>query len=281
MLNNYKLDRGVISNFANVRLRLLLYPVLLLFVIVFVLYKESAFTVDGYVNIQKDLFFYLNSKLAELPNLQFNLTQFGDALIFMSLLTVFIVYAPKLWGAILTSSIITLVVSFLLKKLFSVPRPAAMFDNDSFVIIGETLAGHTSLPSGHCITTFTIFTILLFAFMPKGFKSKIIWFLFILTLGVIIVLSRVGVGAHYPLDVIIGSIIGYISAVIGIVINNNVSWWAWIKNKKYYPVFILLLIICVFTIINKIFANNLLVFYFSLLALITTLFLMIKTYVKE
>jgi len=281
MLNKNKLENKVVNNFANVKLRLLLYPVLLLFVIVFVLFKESAFTVDAYVNIQKELFFYRNSKLSELPNLQFNLTQLGDALILFPLLTIFIVYAPKLWGAVLTSSIITLVVSFLLKKLFAVPRPAAMFDTDRFVIVGKTLSGHTSLPSGHSMTTFTIITILLFAFMPKGFKSKIIWSFFVLTIGVVIAFSRVGVGAHYPLDVVIGCIIGYIAALIGIVINNNVSWWTWIKNKKYYPIFILLLSIWIVAIINKIFANNLLIFYFSLLSLITTLYLMIKIYVKK
>ncbi len=281
MLTNYKLDIEVANNLSNVRLRLFLYPVLLLLVIFFVLFKENAFTVETYVNIQKDLFFYLNNKLSEFPNLQFNLTQLGDVVVFLPLLTIFIIYQPKIWGAILTSSIITLVVSFFLKNMFAVPRPAAMFDHKSFVIIGKTLSGNTSLPSGHSVTTFMILTILLYAFVPKGFKLKTIWFFTVFILGIIIVFSRVGVGAHYPLDVIIGSIIGYISALIGIVINNNVSWWAWIKNKKYYPFLTLLLIIWVFAIVKKIFTDNLLIFYFSLLALIITLYLMIYTYVKK
>ncbi len=281
MINSHKLDIKVIDNFINVRLKSLFLPVLLLFVIAFILLKESAFSVDGYIKIQENVFFYLNSKLSELPSLQFNLTQLGDALILFPLLTVLIVYAPKLWGAVLTSGFISLIISFLLKKTFAVPRPAAVFDTDSFVIIGKTLSGYTSLPSGHSITIFTIITILLVAFMPKEFKAKIMWSIFILILGLVIAFSRVGVGAHYPLDVIIGSIMGYISALLGIVINNKVNWWAWIKNKKYYPIFILLLIICGVAIIKKIVAINLLIFYFSLFAIVSTLYLMIKIYVKK
>ena len=89
-----------------------------------------------------------------------------------SLISVFIVYAPKLWGALLTSAILSLVVSASLKKLFAVPRPAAMFDTDCFVIIGRTLSGRTALPSGHSIAAFVVITILLFAFMPKKNNYK-------------------------------------------------------------------------------------------------------------
>jgi membrane-associated phospholipid phosphatase len=281
MLNSCKLDVKVIDNFNNIRLKLLFFPAILLLAIVFIIVKQGAFSVDGYIEIQKDFFFYLNSKLSQNPSLQFNLTQLGDALILFSLLTIFIVYAPKLWGAILTSSIITLITSFLLKKLFAVPRPAAMFDHDSFVIIGKTLSGHTSLPSGHSITAFTIISLLLFAFMPKRFTSKIIWSVFMIALGFVIAFSRVGVGAHFPLDVVIGCTIGYMSAILGIVINNKVNWWAWMKNKKLYPIFMFIFSVLIFLIIKKIVANNLIIFYFSLAAIITTLYLMIHIYVKE
>ena len=151
MLDNAKLERKVTNNFINVKLGLLIPPscLLLLLVSYFFIFNEGENYIDGYVNSQKDLFFYLNGKLSEFPNLQFNLTQLGDVLIFFPIITIFIFYAPKLWEALLTSAILSLVVSAILKKLFSVPRPAAMFDNESFVIIGETLTGRTSLPSGH------------------------------------------------------------------------------------------------------------------------------------
>lgn len=282
-LNNSELNDRVIHNFANVKFWLLIPSFLLLSLIFlyFILFNNGTSLVDAYVNIQKDLFYYLNGQLSVFPNLQFNLTQLGDVLIFFAIITIFIIYAPKLWGALLTSAIFSLVVSAGLKKIFAVPRPAAMFDPESFAIIGRTLKGHTSLPSGHSISTFLVITILLFAFMPKKINHKIIWSFFMFLLGLIIVFSRVGVGAHYPLDVIIGSTIGYIVAIFGIMLNNKVSWLDFIKNKKYYPIFILVLTIWVVAIIQKIIALNLVIFYISLFFLVVTLYIMTNNYVKK
>ena len=282
MINNSNLDRKVGDNFTNVKSWLLIPSFLFLFFLFFYFFSTEGNFVTVYVDIQKDLFFYLNSKLSEFPRLQFNLTQLGDVLIFFPLITVFIVYAPRLWEALLTSAIISLIVSATLKKLFSMPRPAAVFDNDSFVIIGRTLSGRTALPSGHSIAAFFVITILLFAFMPKKNKHKIIWSFFILTLGFVIAISRVGVGAHYPLDVVIGSTIGYIVAVIGIKVNNEMNWLARIKTKKYHKlILIFLLMIWAFLIVEKIIADNLLIFYFSLSSLFVTLYLITKAYVKK
>lgn len=283
MLNDSKLDRRVSDNFRNVKFGLLIPPfiLLLLFGFYLILFNEGDNYIDRYINIQKDLFFYFNAQLSEFPNLQFNLTQLGDVLIFFPLITIFIIYAPKLWEALLTSAILSLVMSATLKKLFAVPRPAAIFDNESFVIIGRTLSGNTSLPSGHSIATFIVITILLFAFMPKKNKHKIIWSLFFLKLGLVISFSRVAVGAHYPFDVIVGSTIGYMVAIIGIQINNKVSCWTWIKNIKYYPYFILFLIIWIGVIIAKISVNNLPIFYFCLFSLVLSLCLITSTYVQK
>jgi len=283
MLNTDKLDAVVNDNFKKVKLGLLFSPFCLLCLVTFyvIFFNTGEGYVDGYVNIQKDLFFYLNGKLSEFPNLQFNLTQLGDVLIFFPFLTVFIVYAPKIWEALLSSAILSLLVSAILKKIFAMPRPAAIFENESFVIIGKILSGNTSLPSGHSIATFVVITILLFAFMPKRNKYKVIWSSFILMLGFIIAFSRVGVGAHYPIDVIVGSIIGYIVTVIGIKISNKVDWFAWISNKRYYPVFILSLIIWGGVIVAKILVDNLPVFYFSLFSLIISLCLITSTYVQK
>ncbi|PHR69044.1 MAG: phosphoesterase [Lutibacter sp.] len=281
LLNNHLLDTYVTNNFNKLRLNSLLLPFFLLLLIAFFLYLEDAFSVDAYIQIQKDSFLYLNSKLSKFPNLQFNLTQLGDVIIFLPFLTIFIVYASKLWESLLTSLVICCVISNLFKKLFSVPRPAAVLDNDSFVIIGKALFGNTSLPSGHSIATFTILASILIAFMPKKVPLKIVWGFFILITGLIIAFTRVGVGAHYPLDVIIGSALGYISALTGILINKKFNPWSWIKNKKYYFIFILLFSIWAIGLIIKIVDTNLVIFYFSLVSLITTLFIITPIYVKK
>ncbi len=282
MTNNFELDIIVVNNFKKVKLWLLIPPFLLL--ILFFLYfslSEGTNFVDEYVESQKSLFFFLNSKLSGYPNLLYNITQLGDALIFYPLLIIFLFYAPKLWEVLLTSSVITLAVSAYLKVYLIVPRPACVFDNYSFMIMGKTLTGNTSLPSGHSMTSFMAISVLLFAFMPKKNPYKIVWSLLILTLGFIIAFSRVGVGAHYVFDVIIGMTIGFIAAIIGIKVNNNLRWLDWIKNKRFYPIFMLLLLIWTFLIVKEIIDHNLPIFYLSLMSLVGTLFLITKAYVKK
>jgi membrane-associated phospholipid phosphatase len=278
---NHVLNTRVINNFNNLKLSALVFPFLLLLLIVVYFYINNAFTIKAYVQTQKEFFLYLNSQLAQFPSLQFNLTQLGDVLIFLPFLTIFMVYAPKFWEALITSLIASAIFTNLLKKLFAVPRPAAMFDHDSFVIIGKALKGHNSLPSGHSIATFTVLSSVLFAFMPIKLKYKVVWFIFILTLGLIIAFTRVGVGAHYPIDVIVGSIIGYISALTGVFINEKINLWTWLTNKKYYFISIILFAIGAVAIFLKIINTNLMIFYFSLISLLATQFIITYIYVKK
>lgn len=146
---NSELEVFVNNNLTNIKLRLLFLPILLLSGIVFIILWKYAFSAEVYIEFQKELFFDLNRKLSKFPILQINLTHLGDVFILFPLLTIFIVYALKLWGALLTSSLITCITSFLLKELFFVSRPSVMRDNDSFVILVGKLSGFSSLPSGH------------------------------------------------------------------------------------------------------------------------------------
>ena len=281
-MKNYKLNNKIIDNFSNTKLTLLIPPAFLLLIIGFTFFFKNALNTEGYIETQKKMFYSLNGVLSKLPDLLFNITQLGDAIIFLPFFTVLIIYTPKFWSTLLTSSLIGLVFSVSLKKIFLIPRPAAVFDNESFTIIGRTLAStHSSLPSGHSITTFMIITTLLFAFMPKVFKAKVIWSILIFSAGLFIAFSRVGVGAHYPFDVIIGCTIGYIAALFGIYINNNIGLGTNLINKKHYPILMLFLLIWMLAIINEIMDRNLLIFYFSLSALVLTLGLTIKTYLKK
>ncbi|HQV96845.1 MAG: phosphatase PAP2 family protein [Saprospiraceae bacterium] len=253
----------------------------LLTAIFFYLYFAGALSVERYVEIQKDIFIDINSTLGQFPSLMLNLTQLGDALIFLSFLTLLIIYAPKFWESLISASIVSAILSKFLKVLFSVPRPAAILDNETFIIIGKKLVGHSSLPSGHSITTFTIITVLMYAFMPKKISSKVAWVILLIGLGFIIISTRVGVGAHFPLDVIIGGIIGYISGLIGIFISKNDKLWAWIGNPKYYPFFIILFMVCCVVLGTKIYKENLLIYYLSMISLIVSLYKIIYVYIKK
>lgn len=275
------MNTNVINNYSKLKLSLFYLPLFLLIAIVLFLYSQDSLSTFKYIQIQKDCFFFINHHLGQYPNIEYNLTQLGDASIFLSFLIIFVVYAPKIWESLLSASLASLLFCSTLKNIFLVPRPSEVFDNASFIIVGKTAGGFGSLPSGHSITAFTILTVLLFAFMPKKLRYKFLWIFSVLIIGLIIVSSRVGVGAHYPLDVITGSIIGYISGLIGIFISRKYKIWAWVNNKKYYPVFIITILICCVSLIMKIINQNYLVFYLALISLFVALYKIIYVYVKK
>src|SRR5690606_18278811 len=147
-------------------------------------------------------------------------------------------------GTMIDALLTTALFANLFKWLFAVPRLAATFDNEKMVIIGQVLRGHNSFPSGHSITIFALLTVLMFAFLPKAKKYQFFWLCLIPLVGLLLVSTRVGVGAHYPLDVLTGSILGYIAGLTGIFLNQKFRIWTWMGHQKYYPFFIVLLLVC-------------------------------------
>jgi membrane-associated phospholipid phosphatase len=272
---------NVINNYSKLKPCLFSFPISLLIAIILFLHHKDSLHTDKYVQIQKDNFFFINYNLGQFPDVIYNITQLGDASIILSVLSIFILYAPKIWESLISASLASLIFSVGLKNIFRVPRPAVVFDNNCFVIIGKTAVGHASLPSGHSITVFTTFTVLLFAFMPEKLPCKILWVLFTIITGLMIAFTRVGVGAHYPLDVIIGSIIGYISGLAGIFISREYKIWAWVNNKKYYPVFILLILACCVSLICQIIDKNLAIFYLVLIGLIVPFYKIVYAFIKK
>jgi membrane-associated phospholipid phosphatase len=275
------MNEKVVENYSKLQYWLLLIPLMILVSLVLFLYTHDALNINGYIAVQKDWFYKINATLSQFPQIIYNLTQIGDALIFLSLLSILLIYAPAVWEALLSASLISLLISSTLKNIFAVPRPAAFLDNNTFTIIGQKLQGHSSLPSGHSITVFTTLTVLLFAFLPKKMPQRIVWILLMLCFGFLIALTRVGVGAHFPFDVLTGSTLGFMSALGGIFLSRKYKIWRWIGNKKYYPIFILLLLICGIGIANKIAAEFLPVYLIGLLVLIFSLYKITHVYLKK
>jgi membrane-associated phospholipid phosphatase len=269
------------NNYSRLRLLLLLIPLPLIIAVVAYLYSKHALNIEGYIETQKKYFFLINHELGRSPHLQYNLTQSGDAVIFLSILSVFVGIAPKLWEAFLSGSLVSLVFSNILKNVFAMPRPAAIFNNNSFVIVGEALTGHNCFPSGHATTIFTLLTVLLIGFMPNKLYAKFLWIFLVISAGLFLAFTRVGVGAHYPLDVIGGSIVGYISGVIGILLVQKQSILCECNQKKYSLFFILLFMVFSMLLIYKLIEEPLVIVYFSLVCVLFSLFKMARIYAKS
>jgi len=275
------MNKKVNINFDKLKLSLFFIPLCLLVIISVFLYVNDSLNVSNYVRIQKDAFYYMNNFLGQYPNFEYNLTQLGDASVFLSFIIFLILYTPKIWESLLTASLASRIFSFILKRIFSVPRPAEVFDNDTFIITGKAAVGYSSLPSGHALTMITILTVLMYGFMPKRKINKIFYKIIFLLIGLLLVSTRVGVGAHYPLDVVIGGIIGYICGLIGIFGSRKYEIWTWIGNKKFCPLFMVLIIGCSITLIIKIINQNFIIYYLALLALIVSLYKFIHVYTKK
>jgi undecaprenyl-diphosphatase len=93
------------------------------------------------------------------------------------------------------------------KELLLALRPASVLPRESLRILGETLYNY-SFPSGHTMTAFAgIATIL--PLLPSTWRRVA------LVLAAGIGLSRIGMGAHWPLDVTAGAFLGMLSGMAG------------------------------------------------------------------
>lgn len=270
----------VTTNYSKVKPYLLYLPISVIVTVILFLYLNGGLSVDNYIGIQKDTFFLINAKLSQLPVLQNNITELGNILISFSILSILIFYIPKIWEVLFSASLVSLVFSRSLKELIDVPRPATIFNHSDFTIIGEPAVGFSSCPSGHSISIFTTLVVIMLAIIPiyKSQISKILIQLFFITIGLFLAFSRVAVGAHHPLDVILGCSIGYISAVLGVFINEKYPIWRWISNPRFYPILALLLTTCFILIIIKITEQHLFIYFFASICLIISLYLIIRTY---
>ncbi len=203
---------------------------LLLVVICIALY---GLEIRRYVEGQTDLFLGLNALFSYLPaGFWQNVTFLGDALILLSLLSFLAFRLPQAWAGLFGSIPLLVLLSSQGKAYFAIPRPAAVLDHDRFTLIGEVLTGSTSLPSGHTMTVFAIATVVVFFILAQ--KKPSFYLYVILLLTVLTALSRVAVGAHWPLDVILGAILGGCAGLSGVFLALKYqAWWAWAKESRY------------------------------------------------
>jgi undecaprenyl-diphosphatase len=112
----------------------------------------------------------------------------------------------------------TNIIVYILKVLIAEPRPFMVLPNVD-LIVNET--GIYSFPSGHTASSFAAATVigLKLSVNIKGKNYRLIYPL--LAFAVLIGFSRIYIGVHYPLDVIIGALIGISSALLVLRLWNN------------------------------------------------------------
>jgi len=164
------------------------------------------------VTIDVYLFNIINGLVGKWPILDFLAiffaVYFGYILIFLLLLFLIKDY-KRYWRMVVESFLAALLVRFTIVELFYLIyfRARPFIHNQVKQLISYDFS-QTSLPSGHASFYFALSTII------YGYNKKLGCLFFISSL--LISISRVFVGVHWPSDIICGAIIGIL---MGIVLN--------------------------------------------------------------
>jgi undecaprenyl-diphosphatase len=136
--------------------------------------------------------------------------------IWIAIAAVMASWAPRLrapaWQVVLAVALAQGVVDHGIKPLIARPRP---FIAD---VTSRVVGYHPetySFPSGHSASSFAAATVLAFALTRR--RAALVW-----ALAAAVAFSRIYIGVHYPLDVVVGAFIG---VLIGILVTGGRAWY--------------------------------------------------------
>jgi membrane-associated phospholipid phosphatase len=150
------------------------------------------------------------------PLLWESLTTLGDERILLALLLPFCLRYPRVFWAIVVASLLAGLVCRGLKTGLPMPRPAAVFGSSEITIIGDRLTSR-SFPSGH---TASVFAFAVIWVAQLGWRRA----LPLIGLAFLAGFSRIAVGAHWPVDILAGALIGTLSGWVGYVWTRHFRW---------------------------------------------------------
>ncbi len=165
---------------------------------------------------QKDesLFFIFNHKINCVPLslLMHFFTFFGSTLfslfLCLSLICLYRYFPLRLFFHVVTAIAISQIIVHTIKRLVVRPRPCYALSDT--IIKKRPPINSYSFPSGHTCTAFCIAFTLSFFFTSYASLFYMI--------AILVGLSRIYLGMHYPTDVFIGGILGYVAYALSNII---------------------------------------------------------------
>jgi membrane-associated phospholipid phosphatase len=147
-----------------------------------------------------------------------NLTMLGDGAVALALVLPSIKRWPRCFWAALIAAVIAALWVQLLKQVDNVPRPLAVLAPGTFFHTGPALRA-VSFPSGHAAAIFAITGIWVMSLTRRYLLRAVL-----LALAVLVSLSRVMVGVHWPLDILAGMLGGWLGAWTGLALATRWGW---------------------------------------------------------
>ena len=109
---------------------------------------------------------------------------------------------------------------YFLKHLITEPRPFLALTNVHQLVSESEI--YCSFPSGHTTSSFAVATVIGLKYSIEVLNRKLRLIYPLLAFAAVIGFSRVYIGVHYPLDVVLGGLIGIISALVVLKFENNI-----------------------------------------------------------
>ena len=177
----------------------------------FIIFFAVAIALLVYLN-NNFLFYYINHLSSFLPDTFWILiTEFGNAYILLGILSFLFIKHPILVTRIIVALLISTIIVRFSKEIFSAIRPPGILPLNTFNLIGSAIT-ENSFPSGHA-TTISAFicSLTLSNYIQREFNFFLSLFL------IITCVSRVSIGVHWPIDILIGFYIGFLSSYVSII----------------------------------------------------------------
>ncbi len=151
------------------------------------------------------------------PGFWAHATILGDGLVCAVLLLFWVRKNPeRVWGGLL-AALLMVVILRIFKSTWTLPRPLGVLSEELVTVIGP---GHRrgAFPSGHTATAAVLAGI--WAMTQRRWLFPLSGLGFVVLVGV----SRVAVGVHWPTDVLAGLILGWTSAWLGLRWASRLPW---------------------------------------------------------
>lgn len=142
-------------------------------------------------------------------------TKLGEGYVYILAAIAALFYRLRNFLMIAISGLLVMLVSALTKSFFGIDRPLAMLRKEGLENLLNPVAdvtlhtGATSFPSGHAMSAFCFYTLILFLLPPRRWLDGLVF-----SVAFIVVLSRVYLFQHFWPDVYAGSITGFLIAVL-------------------------------------------------------------------
>jgi membrane-associated phospholipid phosphatase len=180
------------------------------------------------------LFLSLNRAMAHVGDAFWShLTILGDSTIAILFIMPFFHRRPDIVWQFILAAMLTILLVHVLKDPVNV-RPPSVFSADSFHIVGPAIMNN-SFPSGHTATIFMLAGLFCMQRITTWIKVLVLFF------AVLVGMSRIACGVHWPMDVLGGALGGWLAASAGIWI--AMRWQAGLRNRAQQAFAIIIIVL--------------------------------------